>query len=167
MVKKAPISQSILLEALLPLSEQFGRRYRKCRNIFAKRAAGGEKIATITQDGLETENTAAKGDYIIRNQTKASEQYILPPAKFNSKYLLLDTPTPSEWQEYRPNGEILGFELTEVLLRKLDLPAEFTLMASWGQSMKACAGDFLAVPSGQQEVYRIARQEFFETYIAI
>jgi hypothetical protein len=162
-----PIPQSEILRQLQPLLEKAGRRYRKCRNIFAKRATDGEKIDTVTADGKETSNTARAGDYIIRNQTGAGEQYLLNAEKFAGKYVHAGPGDQQDWEEYRPVGEILAVELTADVLTTLGWPGEFYFMARWGEPMVAKTGDFLAVPPDRSEVYRIARKEFFETYAPV
>jgi hypothetical protein len=162
-----PFSQEQMLKSLHPLWATEGRRYRKCRNILAKRAQGGEKIETITADGLETVNTAAAGDFIIQNQTEAKEQYILGAEKFEKKYKYIGLSAQQGWQEYQPSGEILALELTAKMLETLQLPREFKFIARWGETMVAKKGDFLAMPAGGREIYRIAHKEFLETYAEI
>jgi hypothetical protein len=49
-------------------------------------------------------------------------------------------------------------------LKTLGLPDDFHFVATWGEPMRVRAGDFLASPTELNEVYRIARAEFFETY---
>ncbi len=156
-----------MLQMLQPLMNSSGRAYRKCRNILAKRAAGSEKIATITADGLETVNTTKEGDYIIQNQTKAGEQYVLKAEKFERKYELIGPSAQTGWQEYRPTGKIIALELDRQTLQTLGWTDKIEFTARWGETMIAKAGDFLAMPSEGAEIYRIARKEFFETYAAI
>jgi hypothetical protein len=162
--RQTPFPQAEMLAALLPMLNSAGRRYRKCRNILAKHAQGGEKIATVTADGLETTNTAQKGDYIIQNTTDAGEQYILAAEKFEKKYSPISAPNDDGWQTYRPNSVITALELTAETLLQLQWPPEFHFTARWGEAMIAKTGDFLALPADHSEVYRIARKEFFETY---
>ncbi len=164
-MQQNPRTQSDLLAALRPLLDAGGAyRYRKCRNILAKRAQAGEKIATITADGLETVNTAQAGDYIVRNTTEAGEQYLLDAEKFEKKYSPHTQPDENGWQMYEPNSVIFAIELRPELLQSLQWPPEFHFLARWGEDMIAKTGDFLALPEDCSEVYRIARKEFFETY---
>ena len=164
-MQQNPRTQSDLLAALRPILAAGGSgRFRKCRNILAKRAQAGEKIATITADGLETVNTAQAGDYIIRNTTEAGEQYLLGAEKFEKKYSPFAQPDENGWQMYEPNSVIFAIELSPELLQRLQWPTEFYFVARWGEEMVAKAGDFLALPEDASEVYRIARKEFFETY---
>ncbi|KAN0021484.1 hypothetical protein ACTFIU_010084 [Dictyostelium citrinum] len=51
----------------------------------------GSIIETVTSDGLETMNKIKNhDDFIIKNQTNANEQYIIPFNKFNDKYELFN-----------------------------------------------------------------------------
>lgn len=156
-------NQEQIRALFIPLLESRGTVFKKYRNILAKTAEGGERIETHTSDGLETVNTAKPGDVIVRNTTRAGEMYVMSPAKFAGRY---EPAGEGEggFAEYRPIGRILAIELNEALLTELDLPAEFSFTASWGSSMAAKAGDYLACPMDRASVYRIAREEFFETY---
>jgi len=156
-------TQEELLEKIRPLLQREGAVYQKKKNVYARPASPGEVIRTVTKDGLETENRAEPGDFIVRNQTTAGEEYIVPGHKFPQKYTPLQT-ADEAWTEYRPTGQIVALELTPERLAELDMPDEFEFVASWGSAMIARAGDFLGGPDSLTEVYRLARQEFFETY---
>ena len=163
MAQMEPLSQSEMMRLLLPLLQEQGVHYRKCRNIFAKRAEGGEKIDTVTADGLETTNTAHAGDYIVRNQTSAGELYIIRSDKFAGKY----APTGNadgEWAEFRPLGEVIGLVADEPLMHILGQSFPFYFVAAWGESVKVLAGDYLVCPPNQSEIYRIAGEVMGETY---
>ncbi len=163
MIEKNNISQAELVQKVRPLFEKEGEIYHKFRNILARQAAGGERIDSITGDGLETTKVAKEGDFIVQNQTKAGEQYIVSPQKFAEKYQHIG-PVENDFHEYKPLGKITALELTAERLKALDLPEEFHFMAAWDEAMVAKEGDFLATDPKIQEVYRIARAEFFETY---
>lgn len=62
-----------------------------------------------------------------------------------------------EWSLYQAKGEIYALEVTEENLVQ-------SFVAIWGQEMVCKVGDFYACPTDGEEVYRIARKEFFETY---
>ncbi len=156
--------QQQMCDLFIPLLEARGQAYRKYRHIFAKEAKGGECIETHTSDGLETVNTAATGDMIVRNTTKAGEMYVMSPAKFAERYERVGDTGADGFAEYKPLGRILAIELSSELLAELKLPQEFAFTASWGSSMVAKAGDFLVCQMDRASVYRIAREEFFETY---
>jgi hypothetical protein len=153
-----PISQSTLLQKVLPLLHEHARLCRKKSLVKARIATAPERIETRTADGLETVNTAEAGDYIVTNLTDAGESYVLSPETFSEKYM------PVENDLYRSTGAIWALELTPEVLTALDLPDEFHFMAPWDEPMIAKAGDILACPETKKEVYRIARQEFEETY---
>lgn len=157
------MTQEEMHNTLLPRLKSEGQVYKKIKNIFAKKAQGGERIETNTSDGLETINTALSGDYIIRNQTGAQEMYVIGGAKFAQKYAWLKSGKDG-FDEYRPLGQIIALEVSEALLRDLNWPPKFQFTAAWGEAMQVREGDFLASPLDMKEVYRIARKEFFETY---
>ncbi len=158
-----PVPQSTLSQLILPLLAAQGHTYYKYKPVFAKKAKAGEYVETHTADGLETINTANEGDYLIKNQTAAGEMYILSAQKFAQKYEWLQQGEDG-FDEYKPLGQIIALEITKELLQELGLTDDFHFIASWGEPMRARAGDFLASPTELNEVYRIARAEFFETY---
>ncbi len=158
------IGQKKLLQLILPLLKSHGKVYKKHQHIFAKRAEGGEAIQTITADGLETNNIAVNGDFIVKNQTSAAEMYILTEDKFKARYAFLKE-SEDGFSEYIPTGVIHAIEMTPTLLKAQDWPNEFHFEAPWGEQMVVKENDFLACPPELNEVYRIARKEFFETYV--
>lgn len=160
------LTQKALLDILLPLLKTEGAVYQKNRNVFARPAQTGETIQTRTGDGLETTNEAGEGDFIVRNQTAAQEEYIVPAHKFLQKYEHLQA-ADDDWQEYRSLGRIIALELTPERLNSLGLPAEFEFIAPWDAPMTAKAGDFIGCPENYSEVYRLARKEFFDTYAKV
>lgn len=161
---KTVFSQQEILKKLRPVLESEGAVYHKTRNILARQAKGGERIETMTGDGLETINEAKPGDFIVQNQTEASEQYVVPHEEFLKKYKPLHTPPRNGFEEYRSTGKIVALELTDEKLKALGLPREFHFSTDWGEDMVAKAGDFLGGPTDYSTVYRLARKEFFETY---
>lgn len=158
-------SQQEIMELLLPVLKSEGTVFRKHKTTLARKAVPGETIETHTADGLETVNTAEEGDFVIKNQTDAGEMYIVPADKFNEKYAFSKA-AANGFSEYTPLGKAIGVELTPALLGKLQLPGEFKFVAAWDEEMLAKEGDFLVSPPGYSEIYRIARKEFFETYVA-
>ncbi|MFN0014768.1 MAG: hypothetical protein ACKVU2_09500 [Saprospiraceae bacterium] len=156
-------AQIELLEKMRPVLQQEGVIFQKKKNVYARPALVGEAVQTVTKDGIETENLAEEGDYVVRNQTDAGEAYLVPANKFSSKYAPLRM-LDDGWAEYTAVGRIVAVELTQQRLEALDLPAEFEFVAAWGAAMVAKAGDFLGGPEDFSEVYRLARKEFFETY---
>ncbi|HAS00757.1 MAG TPA: hypothetical protein DCR67_03020 [Brevibacillus sp.] len=158
-----PISQQDMISLLQPKLEK-APTYEKFTRVFAKEAVGGEKIATITKDGVETENTAAAKDMIVKNQTEAKEMYILKPDKFTKRYKQIGE-AKDGFKEYQAIGEIKAIEVTSDLLKEANIPTkEFYFLAGWEEKMIVKEGDYLVSPLDYSEVYRIAKQEFFETY---
>ena len=108
------------------------------------------EVFTFTTDGLETRNTAQVGDMIMSGVT--GEQYVIRRDKFVKLYDLFVGTTVIPNQAPRT--------VAEVIHPWLPYPIEFT--ASWGEQMTLKPGDFL-VRDGDN-VYRIARTEFLESY---
>jgi hypothetical protein len=164
---KQLLSQSELIRLVTPIFEKKGMVYRKHKTIFAVMAKGGERIETITSDGLETFNIANSGDYIVTNQTEAGERYIISKEKFEKRYQATGEIT-FLGKEYESTSEIRALELTKDVLSSLKLESPFYFMAKWGEKMVAKKQDYLAMPVGAPpEVYRIAAKEFGETYVAV
>ena len=157
------ICQNELLNRMEPLMKLNGRPFKKYKNVFAKKATAGEVVHTITKDGLETTNQAKEGDYIVKNQTDAQEMYLISKDKLIVRYDYLQE-AEDGFAEYFPTGKVIALELTKVFLVELNLPSEFYFEAPWGEPMVAKENDFLVSPPDQNEIYRIARKEFFETY---
>jgi hypothetical protein len=156
-------TQKEIIETMLPILQSEGKVFKKFRNVFAREAREGEEIQTITGDGLETTNTAKAGDFIIKNQTDAEEMYIIGAEKFHARYDFLKE-GPDGFSVYSAKGKVLGIKVNEELLKQLNLPDEFYLIAPWGEKMIVKSSDYLVSPLDYSEVYRIARKEFFETY---
>jgi hypothetical protein len=162
------LSQHEILEKIKPLLPEYGKRYQKKSIVQARPAIAGERIETHTQSGLETINQAKSGDMLVRNSTKAGEEYLVPAQRFEARYTALGEADASGWASYQPKGKITAIELTDGVLQTLALSNAFQFMAAWQEPMQAQKGDFLALlEGGAEEVYRIAREEFFETYAAI
>jgi hypothetical protein len=131
-------------------------RYKKFRRVDARRADNGEIIITFIRGEVETTNVANDNGVVVMNMTtKSREQYIIPSDKFAARYLSGDSVT-EDWTTFEPIGEVDAVEWDGV-------STEFE--APWGELMVIHAGDFLCgVPGSPEDVYRIARDEFFETY---
>ena len=106
------------------------------------------------------------GDFVVRNLTTAAEEYIVPEKKFYQKYEWMED-GEHDYASYRSKGMIIALELTSALLSELGLPELFYFKAPWEEDMLAQKGDFIASHLGLNEVYRIGRKEFFETYQAL
>ncbi|MFK7774539.1 MAG: hypothetical protein AB8F94_20530 [Saprospiraceae bacterium] len=156
-------SQEKMKQMVFPLFKTRGEIYQKVKKVFARKAKDVEQITTTTSDGRETINSAKPGDYIVKNQTGASEEYILTPSKFRSRYTYKKR-SKAGFSEYEPTGRIHAIEVNKRLLKKFGVKTRFYFEAEWGSKMIVKENDFLACPIGGEEIYRIARKEFFETY---
>lgn len=152
--KETVISQKELLQ-MYEKELKNSSVYEKFNLIYAREAIVGEEIITITKDGLETLNKAFKGDYVVKNQTLANEEYIVPKEKFEKRYTFIKN-SDNNWNIYKPLGEIKAI--------KVETKDTFYIMAPWNEKMVVKSGDFLVSPLDYSEVYRIANHEFFETY---
>lgn len=157
-------SQEELQALFLPLLQSEGVLFIKNKRVLARKAVAGERIETITSDGLETVNTAESGDFIIQNQTKAKECYIINSKKFSDRYEYLSESAQEGYHFYKSKGEVFALEITTELLKSINLPAQFFFIAPWDEKMVVKKADFLVCQPDSSEIYRIARQEFFETY---
>jgi len=141
-----------------------GRHYRKYQRVHARPAVRGEVVISVTEDGEETRNSATAGDMVVRNLTKAQEEYLVEPKKFADVYSEVEAVDES-WRLYDPIGEIRAIEISRDVMSLLGVGEEFFLMAPWGTEQVAREGDFLVAPLPElSEIYRIARSEFGQTY---
>lgn len=157
------ISQEELKELFLPIMKEEGATYHKYRMIRARQAVEGEHVTSVTSDGKETENIAESGDYLVENQTSARERYLVSSQKFGQRYEKQGD-EENGWSIYKPTGKVYAIELSDELLSKLDLQDEFQIEAPWGAAEVVRKHDFMVSPLDFTEVYRIARNEFYETY---
>lgn len=159
-----PISQEAIKNLLLDSFKNIGKRYKKIKTVFARRAEFEEEIISITTDGIETTNTAKKGDYIVKNQTENKELYVIKNEKFDKLYSPFRKLQTEIWTEYLPKGQVDAIQLTEELLNSLKLEKHFYIIASWDEAQYVSIGDFIVTPVNEDKVYRIGRKEFEETY---
>ena len=156
-------TQKEMKQLVFPMLQSKGKTYLKVKKIFARKAKLNEKITTWTSDGKETSNRAKSGDYVIKSQTEAGEEYIIPGHKFKARYTF-EKRSAGGLSEYKPSGRIQALEVNQRVLKKFKVKNRFYFMAPWGSKMIVKEKDFLACPIGGNEIYRIARKEFFETY---
>ena len=161
--KLVQIKQSVLKDELLPRIRSQGKRYRKFREVLAKRASPGDRVVSITSDGRETENVAKPGDWHVRNTTGAGEEYLIGKDKFAERYRHIED-VEDGWARYQPVGEVFAVEVDDGVLELLGRSGTFYIEAPWGESQKVSKADELATPPAFDEVYRIARKEFGDTY---
>ncbi len=126
------------------------KNYAKFARVQAEQATEETPVVTILQDGTkETINTAMPGDWIVTNP--GGEKYVVPDAKFPKKY----EPAPElgdGW--FKPSGGVQKF---------LELSEDTSFVCSWNEEQFIAAGGMINVTC-LDDIYGIARQEFFGTY---
>lgn len=157
------ITQKEMLEHFLPLFEQEGKRYKKKSLIKAKKADPGQVVITRTSDGVETRNTASKGDWLVENQTSAEERYLIKPEVFEKKYELMHS-LAGGWGCFRPIGEILARKVSALDLQNLGAHDVLEFEAPWKETIIVRPEDYLVISLDKTEIYRIALKEFTQTY---
>lgn len=158
------LSQQDLMQLLQTTFAASGRCCEKTQSVLARPAIDGERIVTVTSSGVETENVAVSGHYVVKNLTSAGEQYIISKETFEDRYQLIGR-KDGAWSEYLPVGRIMAIVVSAPVLKTLNMPPSFEIMASWGRLQKVREGDILAIPLPDKgEVYRIDRKEFDQTY---
>lgn len=164
--KNTIYTQKNIQDLILPVLRKEGIRYKKNKNIFARRAHKGEQIITITKDGKETKNEVKdNSSFVVKNQTQAQESYIVLGDNFHQRYTLL-RPVNDTFDEYKSKGEVIGIKLTKKRWSAFGFPNESSyFIAPWGEPMIFKKYDYLVSPLDFTEVYRVARKEFWETYI--
>lgn len=160
------ISQQEMLAHFLPILEKSGKRYKKKSMVRAKKALPGLVVVTKTSDGDETKNTAEAGDWLVENQTSTNEVYLVKAETFKKKYSLIQS-LEQGWGCYQPKGEILGVVVVDTHLDSFEATNVMEFQAPWKDSMVVKPGDMLVVPLDKDEIYRIAKKEFGETYVEI
>lgn len=162
-MKEKTYTQNEIMDILIPMLKSDGVLYKKSKEVFAREAKPGEQINTFVSDGFETTNTAKEGDFVIQNQTKAQELYIIGGEKFKERYVFIEKGEDG-FSRYKAKGKVFGIEMTEALFKKLKFPTELHFIAPWDEKVLVKQNDLLVCPPDYSEVYRIAREEFFETY---
>lgn len=143
------MNQEQMIEKFFPVIEKHGKIYSKSAIVSARPAIAGEVIVTNTSDGKETQNTATKDSFVVKNPT--GEEYILPKDMFLSRY------------EHISGSNYKALGKYKAIVWHGD---EFKFIASWGEEMVVKNGDMLAcpIPCHKKEIYRIASHEFGKTY---
>ena len=158
-----PVPQAFVRKPLLSLLQERGKRYRKFQQIPARPAAAGEVVVSITSSGVETRNTACQGDFVVRNLTEAMEAYIVSGNKFSARYTLV-AEEEDGWKRYQLRGEVFALEIKVEIIGLLGRTSPFEIEAPWGEPQRVEPNDFLVTPPDCSEIYRIARQDFLQTY---
>ncbi len=157
------ITQKEMLAHFLPILETKGVTYKKKTLVKAKKAVPGTLIITKTNDGDETKNKAEQGDWLVENQTSSSEQYLIKPKIFEKKYSLIQS-LEDGWGSYKPKGKILAIQVAKEDLSHFGKGDTMEFEAPWKELTILRIGDYLVVPPEKDEIYRIAKKEFGETY---
>ncbi len=150
------MTQDEAVAKFMPAIQQDGKVYHKLTCVDARLAVVGERINTITGDGLETTNVAKEGDCVLRNLTTAGELYILSSEKLAARYALLGPAPEVGWQRYKATGSVKAIRYDG---------EDTSFIATWGENMVLKRGDMIVstLPKASG-VYRIAAKEFSETY---
>jgi len=157
------ITQQEMLNHFLPILENKGITYKKKTLIKAKKAIPGTLIITKTNDGDETKNTAEAGDWLVENQTSSSEQYLIKPKVFEKKYSFIQS-LEHGWGCYQPKGKVIGIQIKKKDLSHFGKEDSMEFEAPWKELTILREGDYLVSPLEKDEIYRIAKKEFGETY---
>jgi hypothetical protein len=122
---------------------------QKTAQVMAERVDAGTVVQTIMADGhVETSKTAGKdGGYKITNPN--GEQYLIDPAKFESRY------DSAGDNVYRPKYDPI---------RVVQTNENVSFNAPWGEKMFIKAGGVLVKGSGDNDIYGIQKEEFENTY---
>jgi len=147
---KEIMSQDEAIDFFMPQIMSDGKDYAKFTEIKVRKAIPNELIETFTSDGKETQNTANENDFVVTNLGGSGEEYILPADKLHKRYFNV------EGDIWKAKGECKALEY-------IGEPMHFE--AIWGEAMALKPGDMICSPLPDlNEVYRIARAEFFSTY---
>ncbi len=168
------LKQDQLLLYYLQLLVKHGQQYQKSGKVWARVAKGGEMIVSVTSDGRETQNIASVGDFIVKNDTTTKEEYIVKPDKFHLRYV----PSPAgEFYVPCDNARVYALQVTrdnilhhrlEGLQPLLDHPEKpIFIEAPWSEAQTLRLGDYLVCPPAKDEIYRVARTEFDQTYALV
>jgi hypothetical protein len=129
--------------------------------IDARPAREGEVVVTVIKGEKETQNRAARGDWVVRNRCPetGNEQYTVRADKFAARYEKTESTPAGGWQEFRPVGK----EMRYYILPRDTEP--FTFMAPWNEPMLARPGDAIVQdPQDEKDVYRVEAAAFACTY---
>ncbi|MGM0947098.1 MAG: hypothetical protein ACQEW9_18130 [Bacteroidota bacterium] len=157
------ISQKNMLDYFLPKVEREGKKFKKKTLIKAKSTQAGLEIVTKTSDGIESKNVSEEGDYLVENQTSTGEKYLVRKKMFERKYEIKQALSEG-WAVYAPKDFIWAVQLSSGDLTHFGQTDILDFMAPWDELIIAKAFDYLVLPPEKDEIYRIAKKEFEETY---
>jgi len=170
-VRPQSIYQTNLVSKYLGLFEEKSRKYYKHREVLIEAAEPNQKVITVTSSGFETEQFAKENQYILTNITAHRERYLVNQATFE-KYVLVDA--TSGTYQMNPKYFVRALPFTEEYFPNLfthdmkvnELKKRFIYIeAAWGESQMLIENDYLALNGN--EIYRIGKLEFEQTYWAI
>lgn len=127
--------------------------YEKFATAQARLAVLGEKIQTIINGELETNNIVKEPSAIIKGPL--GEEYIISLVKFHKLYEGKDL--TSDLQVFKSKGKVFGI---------LYEGENIDFLASWGERMILNSGDMLVTANKEEagDVYRIEKEAFLKTY---
>lgn len=153
-------TQDEMKKIFIPLLKKQGETFQKIGKVLVRPAKTGEKITTITSSGIETINTAKEGDVIIQNDTDEKEEYILSKEKLESRYQKTNN-TKDGMDIYLAKGKCIALTY-EGAEHGMDNKIKF--IAPWNEEMVLEDGDKIVTTEKMDEIYRIDRKSFEQTY---
>ncbi len=170
-VRPQSIYQRDLLENYQSVIAEKGRKYFKHKEVNIDKAEVNEKVITVTSSGFETEQFAKENQYIVTNITTHRERYLINQDTFE-KYDLVDATLGKYRMNPKHNIQALRFtpehfpKLFTADMKINELKQRFIYIeAAWGESQVLIENDYLALNG--DEIYRIGKLEFEETYQAV
>lgn len=155
-VINTPRSQALMLSRF---NEDFPSQWQKKPNeVQFAVATLVQTITTSINGDLKTTTVAHPGDYVLKGQS-SEYCYVLTPDKFEKNYEVVSSDNGAGTARVKPQPrwalEYQGESTTFIApwLDETGSPAE----------MQLNTGDYLVSPDGN-EVYRVERTEFLETY---
>lgn len=136
-------------------AKTFAKIYHKIGEVTASSPKYALEIVTLIEGQPETKNTHVPGKTIVvTNHTESKESYVLPLKKFYERYSFTRV----------ENNEFIFSAKGAVLALRYEGPS-ITFEPPWGGTMMLNYGDMLCQnPDDENDIYRIAAKEFYETY---
>ena len=170
-------SQQEVLNVYGPKILKLGRRVRKNVSAHIRKGIIGETITTTIDGKTETENTVKDNDSFVVCGVK-NEHYILTRNEFDENYDVgskRDAPKALKnkgYHTYNSKRSCLAYEVTNNDMgwfrgRTLDNAADSIsayFMAPWKEITLIEEGDFLLMGDNNNEIYRIEREVFMNSY---
>lgn len=127
--------------------------YEKFATVEARLAVMGERIETIINGEVETNNLVKEPSAIIKGSL--GEEYVVSLVKFYKLYEGNDL--TDDFQFFKAKGKVFGI---------LYEGENIDFLASWGERMILNSGDMLVTSNKEEagDVYRIEKEAFLKTY---